>query len=371
MRVLIISTVPYQLNGISVVVRNLYQNDAFSKDEVTVAIPTCSDANMVEELRKCGHRILFYDQNTRLHNPLTYTKFLTAHMRENAYDLVHIHGNSHTVAFELLAAKRAKCKVRMVHAHSTSCNSIRLHKLLNPIFRRLYTHGLACGQKAGEFMFGPKTDFMIINNAINTTRFAFSEFARQDIRSRYEIGDRVVIGHVGSFCEVKNQSFLIDVLEQFSKEPPQKYMLMLLGDGDLLESVKQKALERGVSNQVIFVGSTPDVPLYLSACDMIMMPSFYEGLPLTLIEEQANGLYCLASDRITSEANKTGNVQFLSIDTGVDPWVNAAKSLDLHENRIETSAAAIQKIKENNYDIEEEVKKLHNFYQTQIQNAKN
>ena len=234
------------------------------------------------------------------------------------------------------------------------------------MFRHLYTHGLACGQEAGEFMFGTKKDFLVINNAINTARFAFCDADRQSVRAQYALHDRIVIGHVGSFTTVKNQTFLLDVLASLCEDEPQKYALMLLGEGPLMEEMKEKTSALHLSDRVIFIGVTTEVPKYLSACDMIMMPSLFEGLPLTLIEEQANGLVCLASDRITTEANKTGNVQFLSIDNGTQPWVNAAKAIPLDTNRANTSATAIQRIKDCRYDIHEEVKQLHRFYQNNV-----
>jgi len=250
--------------------------------------------------------------------------------------------------------------VRIVHAHNTTCNSPMVHKLLSPLFNLLCTHRLACGQAAGKFMHG-RHGFTIINNGVNTDHFSFNPQDRLAIRKQYQIQDKIVIGHVSNFVEAKNPLFLIDILAELRKFNS-NYCMLMVGDGLLLKKVKEKVQSLGLTGSVIFVGTTDNVPAYISACDLIMMPSLFEGLPLTLIEQQTNGLKCLVSDKITTEVDKTGNIIFLPIDQGVEPWVSAVKKLDLSYSREEMSRIAVEKIKASGYDITTEAKNLRTYY---------
>ena len=358
MKVLIINTVNTRRNGITNVIFNLYHSidkNNISFDLVTKNVPDHTYTNTIEI---SGGKIITIPKS-KFH-VIRYIRTLKGIIRRNRYEMVHIHGNSHTVVLELLAAKLAGCKVRIVHAHSTTCNSPMLHKLLSPLFHLLCTHRLACGQAAGQFMHGNHA-FTVINNGVNTEKFSFHSKDRLEIREQYQIHDKIVIGHVGNFVDAKNPFFLIDILANL-KKTNLDYCMLLVGDGPLLSQVKEKTKNLGLTDSVIFVGATDNVPAYISACDVIMMPSLFEGLPLTLIEQQTNGLKCLVSDQITTEVDKTGNIIFLPIDKGVEPWVSAMRELDLSYNREAMSRLAVEKIKQSGYDIRTEAKNLRMYY---------
>ena len=113
----------------------------------------------------------------------------------------------------------------------------------------------------------------------------------------------ILICHVGYFMPVKNQSFLVDVFAELAKNDS-RYHLLLIGDGAMRTEIEQKVACLGLTNKVTFTGNIDNVSEYLNAADIIIMPSLYEGLPLTLVEQQANGLQCAVSDTITAEADK-------------------------------------------------------------------
>lgn len=301
-----------------------------------------------------------FEINRRTKHLFSYIKTLMRLIKNENYDAVHIHANSHTAILELIAAKRAGCPVRIVHAHSTKCNNLFLHKILSPIFNRLCTHRFACGLEAGKFMHG-KNNFTVIKNGIHLDNFKFNESNVNDIRKKHNVENKVIVGHVANFIEVKNHTFLIDVFADLCKEKD-TYVLMLLGTGALMESIKEKVDNLGLNDKVLFIGSTPEVPKYLSAFDITVLPSLYEGVPLSLIEAQSNGLKCIASTNVPDEVNITGNIEFLPIDTGTSVWVERLKNIDLTSDRESASNEAIKKITAAGYDINEQAFKLESYY---------
>ena len=250
------------------------------------------------------------------------------------------------------------CKIRIAHSHNTTCKFMTVHRVLTPVFRILCTHRLACGMDAGRWLYGEK-DFTVVNNGIDTERFAFRQESREEIRGMLDVAnDTKLIGHVGIFNQAKNQQFLVEILNKLGSE----YKLLLLGKGNLREDVERKVQEMGLSERVIFGGVTDRVGDYLSACDIFVMPSLYEGLPLALIEAQANGLQCVVSENITHEVDKTGNITFLPLDAGAAYWAQVLRQMSVAGNREETSRIAIEMITACGYDIHAEAAKLKEYY---------
>ena len=348
MKLLVINANAIGPDGITNVIRNLFcgmDKTDIQTDVVTINEPGDAFRAMFEAEGGCVHVI-----PRSIKHPFRYVNALRRWIKAEKYDLIHVHGSSATLVLEMLAAWMAGCKVRIAHSHNTSCRQKWVHYLLRGLFRRLCTHRLACGEAAGRWMHGERP-FQVVNNGVDTRRFAFQECARAAVRQQYAIGPQeILLGHVGYFNEVKNQGFLVDVLHALT-ETDRSYRLMLVGEGEYLEKVKQKAQDLGVQDKVIFPGKTNQVAEILSAFDLYVMPSILEGLPLSLIEAQANGLPCVISTNITQEVNKTGNVTFLPLEEGAAFWADTLHSLTLPQDRNKASEQAIEKIKECGYDI--------------------
>lgn len=356
MKILVINTVPTDKNGITNVIINYLNamgNDV-AFDYVAINNPNAFYVNFFKE--KSATLYSFKRKNV-----LGYIWSLYKIIKQNNYDAIHVHGNSHTVVLELLAAKLAGCKVRIIHAHSTGCNSVALHKLLAALFDSLCTNRLACGEEAGKFMFGNKP-FKIINNGVDVEKFSFDNKTREALRVKLALTENdIVVGHVGYFMPVKNQSFLIDVFAELAKND-YRYHLVLIGDGAMRTEIEQKVASLGLTNKVMFTGNIDNVSEYLNAIDIIIMPSLYEGLPLTLVEQQANGLQCVVSDTITAEADKTGNLRFLSLQAPILDWVHTVEKSHCMQNRELRSKDAIVAIEKAGYSIQREAKKLVEYY---------
>lgn len=361
MRILMVNTVSTSKNGITNVIFNLIRS--IDKNQITIDLLAIEkpDQLYINEIEKYGGKVIILHRNIK--HIARYVKKLSDVIKIGNYEIVHVHGNSHTIALDLFAAKIAKCKNRIAHSHSTTCSSILMHKVLSPFFNFCCTHRLACGIDAGRWMFGKK-NFEVINNGVDTSKYIFDRCNREEIRNLYKLENKVVIGHVGGFYETKNQSFLIDVLNHMDKEMS---CLMLVGDGPLKNKVHNKAVTLGLENNVIFIGETDYVEKYLSAMDCIVMPSLFEGLPLALIEQQTNGLCCIVSDNITEEVNITGNVSFVSLSAPISAWIDkiectVRKEIVDNSCRQTKSIMAVKCVKKKGYDIYEEAKKLKSIY---------
>lgn len=359
MKVLMINTVNTERNGITAVIFNyirVLKNFGVVFDLVSINEPT---SNYVREIEKTGGRLFVL--NRRMSRMGSYIGELKDLIRRGNYDIVHAHGNSATLLLEMFAARQAGCRVRIAHSHNTTCKYLTLHKLLTPFFQSCCTHRLACGEEAGKWLFGNRP-FKVVNNGVRTEWFAFQPDLRQAFREQYGFWkENLVIGHVGAFNDAKNQEFLIEVLAKLTSIN-EDFRLLLIGDGPLREKVEEKVSEFGLMERVLFAGVTDRIPEHLSAVDLIVMPSRYEGLPLSLIEAQASGLHCVVSDNITHEVDKTGNLTFLPLDSGATYWAEIIAKMQLSKDRNTLCDEAIKKIKACGYDIYTEAVKLKEYY---------
>lgn len=277
-----------------------------------------------EELERLGaglYPIPDYSKPVKFHCAL-YHAFCSSQ-----YSIVHVHLSTMSV-FALFAAWRAGVPVRICHNHSTahwSEGSVTLLKYMlrpfNTVFANRY---FACGAIAGEWMYGKhkmeRGDVTVIRNAINTQYFVYDAQAREVLRDKLGIKrDAFVIGHVGRFRHQKNHRFLLSIFAEVLKEKANA-VLLLIGDGEMLQEIRALAVELGVSDRVVFAGVRNDVNKLYSAMDVFCLPSYYEGMPLVAWEAQSNGLPCLFADTITREAAVKDNVKFLSLEQ-VEYWV--------------------------------------------------
>ena len=275
MRILMINTVPMERNGITNVICNIIENIDHGDIIIDCVAINSPDSRYKNLLEIYGGEI--YVIPNRLSKPHIYVKKLAELIRQNKYDAVHAHGNSHTLALEMMAAKMAGCPFRIAHSHNTTCKYKFVDKIMTPLFELLCTDRIACGIEAGKWLFGKK-EFWVLNNGIDIEKFRFNHEARESIRRNYHIDDdTLLIGHVGEFNDFKNQEFLVSIFAEIIKK--RKACLLLVGIGPRQEIIRNKVNELEINKNVIFVGVVDNVNDYLSAIDIIVMPSLHEGLP--------------------------------------------------------------------------------------------
>lgn len=357
MKVLIINTVRFKLNGISAVIKNYYQvikKKNIQMDFLTIDTPSKEYVDFFKE--NCLECYILSKRNV-----IKYIFCIIKLCRENKYDIVHIHGNSASMAIELIAVALAGIKVRITHSHNTATMHPWMHKILFPIFSNLCTVRLACGKDAGKWLYRNEK-FIVLNNAIETNKYSFIESARNKVRKELGIkNNEILLGHVGNFVEQKNHEFLINIFYEVHRTN-EEFKLILVSDGVLMPTIKKKVHLLGLDQSVIFLGKTINVQNYLNAMDLFLLPSLYEGMPLVLIEAQASGLPSLVSNTITKEADLTNTSIYLSIKK-IELWVDIIKKKKyIGKARSECSKQNIVKIKQKSYDIQQNADKLYQIY---------
>lgn len=296
-------------------------------------------------------------------NPLSkgYWHALDSFFAEHPYRVVHAQLDCMS-AEPLAAAARHGTAVRIAHSHSSRQDrdlKYPLKLVCKRFIKREATDLFACSVEAGRWMFG--TDcFRVIPNAIDIGRYAFDEAARKRVRTELKVGLRVpVVGHVGRFMPAKNHEFILRAFQAMLRLRADA-VLLLAGEGDLLERTRQRARELGIERSVMFVGVREDVPELMQAMDVFLMPSLYEGLPVVLVEAQAAGLPCVISDAIPPDCDFAGGgIRRLALSAGPDDWASELCRLVAEGRRREEGAAVVRSA---GFDIKAAAAWLEDFY---------
>lgn len=363
LRLLMVNTVPTERNGITNVIINLISAMNQNKIEIGYVAINNPEQSIKNDFKKLG--IKLYILPRKISSPFRYIRQFAGVAK--TYDVIHVHGNSATMSLEMIAAKLGHVPLRIAHSHSSSCVMKSIDKLFRPIFYKLCNGRLACGKKAGEWLYRNR-DYIVINNGIDTEKFRYNENNRAEIRERLNIKDNIVIGHVGNFDPVKNHPFIFDVFKELLSLN-NKARLMLVGGGSKFDEYTQLTKDLNIYDKVIFTGNVSNPNDYMSAMDLIIMPSIFEGFPLTLVEEQANGLRCIVSDAITNEVNISGNVHFLSLNKSTNEWAHYINNvLTTTYDRISLSNEAISSINSSEYSIKVIADRLLQYYFDKLQN---
>lgn len=325
--------------GVEAVVMNYYRAMDKTKVQFDFFVDADSEFPQKEELEQAGAGVFMLPPYSRM---WAWQKQLTEQLRRGRYSIVHAHINTMNV-FPMLCAWRAGVPVRICHNHSTAHpgegKKTVLKYLLRPFNRLFATHWFACGRKAAEWMYGRQAvehnRVVVLPNAIDTTRFAFDEAQHVQIREQLEIEpDVLVLGHVGRFCYQKNHRFLIEIFAELHQMT--KSRLLLIGEGELTQSIRDLVHQKGLEKEVIFLGGKQDTAPYYNAMDAFCLPSFYEGLPVVAIEAQCSGLPCLLSDEVTEEAVLTDRAERFPLENSALQWaqwivINAQASASRQE----------------------------------------
>lgn len=340
--------------GVEMVVMNYYRHIDHSKVQFDFFVLEGSEIPQRKEIEELGGRIYIVPHYKHL---LQYEKTLIHLFKENQYKIVHSHMNTLSV-FSLRAAKHAGVPVRIAHNHSTAGKGEYKKNFVKYILRlwaKIYPTDLfACSKKAGEWIYGKNTEFTIFSNSIALEKFLYNEKIRNKIKKEYNIQNKFVIGHVGRFCYQKNHEFLIDIFSKVYKED-QDVVLLLIGEGELENNIKEKVHVMELDQCVIFAGACENVNEMYQAMDIFVLPSRYEGLPVVGVEAQAAGLPCLFSENVTREAKILENTQF--IGKNEKDWIS--KILSMKKVRREKTDLYLSQA---GFNIVQSAKKLERFY---------
>lgn len=329
------------LGGAESRVMDLYRKIDKNKIQFDFLVTDGTGDHYKSEIENMGGRV-YYLPAFRIVNYSTYRKacidFFSSHSsldesgkRISEYSAVHGHMTS-TASIYLPIAAGYGVPLTIAHARSAGVDPGLKGMATNILRRSLYKKCdmmIACSDEAGDAVFGPKSDYVFMPNAIDVKEYAYNETSRSNIRNQYGISDdEILIGHVGSFRYAKNHDLIIDIFKKISEtDNGDKYRLMLVGDGSLRTEIEGKVSNLGLSDRVIFTGNQSPVAPYYSAFDILLFPSHYEGMPGTVVEAQASGLPCIISDAITKQVIITDLVRVMSLKDSVDNWVEAIKTM--------------------------------------------
>ena len=340
--------------GIETMLMNYYRHIDHAKIQFDFLVHREFRADFDDEIEAIGGHIYRIPPM----NPISraYRKALRDFFHAHKYQIVHCHLN-YMSGVILAEAKRAGVPVRIAHAHTANMDPGWKQWVRRAAKYRIpstATVMLACSREAGNAVFG-KHPFSVMANAIDAEKFCYSEVRRAAMRQKLGLMDCFTVIHVGRFVYPKNHSFLIDVFAEVLKfEPTAK--LVLVGDGELRTAIEEKAKKCLPDGTVLFLGMRSDIADLLQAADVFAFPSYFEGLPVTMVEAQAAGLPCVKSDTITDECIVTDLVTSLPI-TNPALWAE-----EIMKKRCLPRKNQMKEITASGYDIVAAAKKLERFY---------
>ena len=283
-----------------------------------------------------------------------------------------IHSNLEERSYlPLKVAKKMGVPVRISHSHNRPLG-------INPkLFVRYYfrfmlkyynTHMFSCGEEAGDWLYGKKNrdKVIIMKNAIDANGYRYNEAVQDEMRKQLGLTDKKTIGHVGRFFPQKNHEFLIDIFDAIHKKEPDA-VLVLVGGGetdDILKNhIKEKVAKLGLTDSVKFLGVRNDVEKVVQTFDVFLLPSLFEGLPVTMVEAQAAGLPCVISDRVPVECDITGNVTVVPLDETPEKWADVVIDKIINFEKKDTYSQIV----DAGFDIKAQAVWLEEFYRKALE----
>lgn len=264
----------------------------------------------------------------------------------------------------LKTAKKYGVKHIIVHSHNSSNMGGLLQKVLhkkNKLFiGKIATEFWACSSGAAKWFYPNNLPSTVINNAINVDRYEYDPSKRENIRKVYDLDECKVIGHIGRLHFQKNQSQLLAIMYQLIQKD-ESYRLVLIGSGPDKEILVKETSQLGLEKYVIFAGEQKDIGGWLSAFDVFVFPSRFEGLSIVGLEAQANGIPIVASTyAINDEGLINSNVKRISLDSPVEDWCQLIKQ-SIKEKRCEHSVIK-ERFRIKCFDIDAEVEKMSKYF---------
>ena len=349
------------MGGIENFLMNLYRSIDKKKVQFDFLILNMDNNFFENEIESLGGKI-HKIESPRKSGYFKFIKNLKKFFLENQnYSAVHCHYNILN-GIILNQAYKYGVKLLISHSHSTNSGNNILKKICLSyskfLLGKICSRKFACSKNAGIWLYGKKSNFEIVCNGINSLKYKYNNEIKERKKKELDIlEDKIVIGHIGTFREVKNHNFLIDIFFELHKKN-KNYKLILVGDGDLKKKIKDKVDKLSLSKEVIFLGIRNDVNELLQIFDIFLLPSLYEGLPVSLVEAQATGLKCFISANITKEIDfGLDLIEFINLNKSALEWANI-----IEENRNYKRESKLEFIQKKGYDIKKTSEELIKIY---------
>lgn len=348
------------LGGIENYLYRLANNIDLTKFQFDFLILGTEQPCFYHELKSLGCN--FYFVTPRSHNPQKNKDEISYIMQKNNYDIIQCNLNS--LSYITPVELGIKYSVpTIVFSRNAGIIKSRLSNFLhwinfNKIKKDKYIKRIAVSEYAGEWMFGKKNNFEILNNGVDINKFKYSSIDRDIKRKELNIGiNQEVIIHTGALREQKNHKFILEVFKEYLKLNIDS-KLILVGNGELRDSIVKKINELNIENSVYLLGNRDDIPQLLSMADKYLFPSFYEGFPNALLEAETSGLSALISNTITKEVIINKNCKMLPLEDGSEKWAAELFNLDLNNRE-----SSYKDVAEKGFSVESEVKRTIEIYE--------
>ncbi len=202
----------------------------------------------------------------------------------------------------------------------------------------------------------PETNVVVLENPIDLHRFAAPKKNKNSLKKELKISDDAfVIGNVGRFVPQKNHDLLIEIFAKIS-EVNLKAFLLMIGENTAQsrEKVTNKLDSLGLSGKYLVLQNISDMPSFYGIMDVFLLPSLFEGFPVSLLEAQAAGLKCVVSNTVSEEAFLTEKIIPVPLSSSSEIWRDAVMTNDY---------PAYKPARElRNYDLDNVIKKLLKIY---------
>lgn len=353
------------LGGAETLIMNIYRNIDRDKIQFDFLCHNRIEAKYTEEILAMGGKMYCVPGITHV-GPLKYQENLYKFFCEHSeYKIVHSHHDMLS-GMILKQAKRAGITNRFSHAHSTYTSKSIFGYLQLEFFKMYFqnnvTKAFACAKTAANTLYSGKllNDYTFIPNVINVEQFKFNQEARMEMRKMLGIKEEIVLGHVGRFSEPKNHKFLVEIFENILHIDKDAH-LILIGEGGLKEQIESIAKNKSIEKNIHFVGSKRNVYDYLSAMDLFLFPSLYEGLSVATVEAQAAGVPVLTSDSVSIEVAITDLVHQKSLHDTAQDWANKALQI-INDTKECNRLIYADKVKDAGFDVLRVAQKMQEMY---------
>lgn len=326
---LIVNEIKY--GGVEKIIENYCADFNCKEYDFTIITPNTSSKKHMQYFRECGFKIeqIPHKKENLIGNICCLYRII----KKGDFDIIHSH-MSYMNFYVLFIAKILGVRVRINHYHNVfNVNGLKKQFIVfcNKLCDYYSTLNIFCSDAVKEYFGKTRHKSVVLYNIVKLDEFQFNEKYREIIREKYNISKSdIVIGNIGRFTKQKNQIFILEIFLKM-KENNKHLKLMLCGDGEDRKIIERFILENELLDKVILTGNTSEAHKMYSAMDIFLFPSIFEGLGLTFLEAQLNGLPCVGSDVLPKEVIVSKNVKLLNLQENKIVWCNTIG--DLMKNR--------------------------------------
>lgn len=325
-----------------------------------------SDSNAIprQEIESLGGSVILVPPYQQI---IRYLLALGKTLKSNRYQIVHGYNSTMNV-FAMLVAKKEHVPIRINESISMGHRNDKrniVKNILKPFSTLCSTHLMANGVECGRWQFGNKKyeqgKVVVFKTVIDSYKNRFDKQLRERCRKTLGIDNCIVIGHIGRFSAQKNTLFVIDITSEILKKEP-RAILLIIGHGELEEEMNNRIREKGIEEKVLNLGKREDIQQFYNAMDCFILPSLYEGLPVSGVEAECCGLPVFFSSEVPKESSPCDDLgYFINLNNDASRWADII--IENTRNHMKSRRDRSAEIIEAGFDSGKEANRLCSFYE--------